>query len=223
MAAALAARGLPVDSTELLAVFRDEVSDTERPYVWSDEAVYSYIDEAQKMFCRNTYGIEDARGFTVDIQTGVEWYEMSPAILKVRSATLSSNGNPIRVIASEQLRVNQIKFDGRVDLVSVLVTGLEKNMMRAWPVPSMPVTIELLTFRLPVRLAIGAEPEIDEQHHRGLLLWAKHRAYDVQGSDTTNRTSSERYFTQWTEYCAKARSEQGRRVRPTGVVSYGGI
>ena len=59
-----------MNTTELLAVFRQEVFDLETPYLWSDALVYTYIDEAQKQFCRDTYGIEDSSSFTLAIAIG---------------------------------------------------------------------------------------------------------------------------------------------------------
>ena len=56
-------------NTELLAIFREEVSDLEVPYLWSDTLVYGYIDEAQKQFCRDTYGMLDARTRTFSNST----------------------------------------------------------------------------------------------------------------------------------------------------------
>ena len=49
-----------MDSTTLHDLFRSEVRDEATPYLWSDVEVYSFIDDAQKMFCRLQGGIADA-------------------------------------------------------------------------------------------------------------------------------------------------------------------
>ena len=78
-------------TTELLALFRTEVSDLEAPYLWSDALIYSYIDEAQKQFCRDTYGIADARSYTIDLLTdGTEWYNIDPGSRNVRSSAVQA-------------------------------------------------------------------------------------------------------------------------------------
>ena len=35
-----------MNTTELLAIFREEVADIELPYLWSDALIYAYIDDA---------------------------------------------------------------------------------------------------------------------------------------------------------------------------------
>ncbi len=92
-----------MNTTELLAVFRQEVFDLETPYLWSDALVYTYIDEAQKQFCRDTYGIEDSSSFTLAIAIGTEWYAIDPRILKLRDAVDSATGKPVDLIAVEKM------------------------------------------------------------------------------------------------------------------------
>ena len=49
-----------MDSTALHDLFRSEVRDEATPYLWSDAEIYSYIDDAQKMFCLLT-----SKGYTL--------------------------------------------------------------------------------------------------------------------------------------------------------------
>ena len=55
--------------TELHDLLRFEVSDEEADVLWSSANLYGYIDEAQKQFCRQTYGIEDARHCVETVET----------------------------------------------------------------------------------------------------------------------------------------------------------
>ncbi len=78
-------------------------------------------------------------------------------------------------------------------------------------------------FRLPDTVIAGDDFEIDEQHHRGLLLWVKHRAYDVQDSEMYDKRKSMDYEARFRAYCAVAKAEQDRLNRPVSVVAYGGL
>ena len=49
-----------MDSTDLLGLCRAELNDAIQPYMLTDDQLYSYIDDAQTMFCRLTDGIGDA-------------------------------------------------------------------------------------------------------------------------------------------------------------------
>lgn len=209
--------------TELLAVFRFETNDVERPYVWPDEIVLTYIDDAQKQFCRDTYGVADARSFSLTTSPDVEWYNLDPSILKVRGATERATGRNVAMVAAEKTQEQYIHFDGAFGPIKAFVTGLEKNVLRAWPKPNQTQTVNLSVFRLPADIASGDDFEIDPQHVLPLLFWVKHKAYDVQDSEVFNPQASDKYRAKWDAYCAKALNEQSRASHIAGNVTYGGI
>lgn len=212
-----------MNTTELLAVFREEVFDQAAPYLWSDALVYRYIDDAQKQFCRDTYGVADARNFSITTSSGVEWYDLDPRILKIRLATDQATGRDIAVVAAENAAGQGIRFDGAVGPFRALVSGLEKNVLRAWPKPILAQTVTLAVFRLPADVGAGDEFEIDAQHVLPLLFWVKHKAYDVQDAEVFNPQASDKYRAKWDTYCAKALNEQSRASHVAGTVAYGGI
>ena len=209
-------------NTELLAIFREEVSDLAVSYLWSDTLVYGYIDEAQKQFCRDTYGIEDARTHKVSIVAATEWYALSPKVLKVRAAVDSVTGADISLIAAERMTGLGMRFDTRAGPLRALITGLEKGKLRAWPVPNIASVAQLHVFRLPNDLEVGDEFEIDDQHVRNLLYWVKYRAYNVQDSETYDKQSAARNKADHEAYCARAKDEQSRRMHTASCVAYGG-
>ena len=212
-----------MNTTQLLAQFRGEVADTELPYLWSDALIYTYIDEAQKQFCRLTEGIEDARSYTLKIKVGVSWYDLDPAILRIRSAHDQATGREIPVVTTEKLSTMGTWFDGSAGPLRALVSGLEKGSLRALPVPSIASTVELRTFRLPADIAAGDDFEIDAQHVLNLLYWVKYRAYSVQDADAGDKSRAELNRKEFELYCTRARVEQGRLRRPVSTVAYGGI
>ena len=210
-------------TTELLALFRSEVRDLELPYLWSDAQVYGFIDDAQKIFCRDTYGVADARQFTIAIAPDAEWYTISPLILKLRDAVNSVTGRSVPIIAVEKMEAEKMKFNGIKGPIRALISGLEKGVLRAWPIPTLAVTLNLLTFRLPADVGAGDDLEIDPQHHRHLLYWVKYLAYDVQDAETYDKQASDKYRAKHDAYCAKALNEQSRASHSAGTVIYGGI
>jgi len=217
-----------MNSTDLLGVFRDEMADTEAPYLWSDAMLRRYLDDAQKVFCRKTEGIEDSSTPAItrlDIQAGVEWYATDKRILKVRKAFDTATGRELPIVNMERAGAEGIRFDGRAAPIKALVAGLEKHKLRAWPKPSAGATIDLSVFRLPLEPITGPDQdlELDDQHHLALLLWMKHRAYGKEDAETFNRAKSEDYEARFYLYCAEARKEQERARRVTGTVLYGGL
>ena len=213
-----------MNTAELLAVFRAEVRDTAQPYLWSDELVYGYIDDAQKQFCRDTYGLADSRSFKIQVKDdGTEWYSLDPRILKIRNAFDTSTGVEVPLVAAEKMQLRGVRFNGAVGQTKVIVVGLGDNAVRVWPKPNVAMSIELHTFRLPSDAGAGDDLEIDPQHHRHLLYWVKHLAYDMQDSQTYDKQASDKYRAKWDAYCAKSKADQGRASRPVGTVAYGGI
>lgn len=218
-----------MNSTDLVDQFRSEMSDVVAPFLWSDVLVYGYVNDAQRMFCRLTNGLADSRTAAVTqlaIVPSTEWYDLHPAILKIRTATRGDTGREVTLVNPERAAQNGIRFDGRTSVLNSLVVGLEEHAVRAWPVPNETVTVNLSVFRLPlvaITDAGGQALEIDEQHHTHLLLWAKHLAYDKQDAETFDRRKSDDFAARFRAYCEGAKKEQDRARRVVGAVAYGGI
>ena len=210
-------------TTELLAVFRQEAFDLETPYLWSDALIYTYIDEAQKQFCRDTYGIADSKTFTISIVAATEWYTIDSRILKLRDAVDAVTGLPVALVAVEKMEDNELRFDGTTGPLRALITGLEPHEVRACPIPNQTKTVALRTFRLPATVTSGSSFEIDAQHILYLLYWVKYRAYYVQDADARDEKKAEANRVMWNTYCAAAKIEQSRARRPVSTVTYGGI
>lgn len=86
------------------------------------------------------------------------------------------------------------------------------------------LTLQMTVFRLPrVDITDDQELEVLPQHHRHLLLWAKHLAYSKQNAETFDRTRAKEFESGFLSYCSAAQIEQRRtRHKPRSVV-YGGI
>lgn len=218
-----------MNSTELLTLLRTEIKDDVEPYMMGDAVLYSYLDDAQSMFCRLTEGIEDSRtaGITdLSVVSGTAWYPISKLILKLRSVTRLADGAVIEVVNSEMAHKKGLRFDAKVGPLACFVTGLQKNELRAWPVPNQDAEFTLSVFRLPLVPITDVgdqEMEIDAQHHRHLLNWVKRLVYDNHDTELFDRRRSDEYGQRFEAYCARARVEQERGRRTVGTVLYGGI
>jgi hypothetical protein len=153
-------------------------------------------------------------------------YPTSKLILKVRTITRTDTGRVVEVVNAERAAARGIYFDGHTGPFKVLVAGLDKSALRAYPVPSEAVTLNLSVFRLPLKPVTDAGDEaleIDEQHHLALLIWAKHKAYGKQDAETLDQRKADAFEQKFYTYCAAARTEQERARRVVGAVAYGGI
>lgn len=215
-----------MNTTELLSVFREEMNDQAKPYLWNAPLFFSYLDEAQSQFCRLTEGIEDASSLLTQLTlaAGTSWLPISPKVLKVRAATLDTTGAPIPVYSAEEAPRRGIRFDARTGPLRALVFGMEKSKLRAWPTAHADTPLSLQIFRLPLEaLTDDDQPlEIDEQHHLPLLHWVKFRAYSKDDVETYDPRKAEQNEQRFYAYCANAKREQGRARHSAGTVAYGG-
>lgn len=214
-------------SGDLLDLFRDEMVDKATPYLWSDDLVFGYIDDACKRFCRLTDGIPDSTTAAVvnlTIVAGTDTYPLSPSILKVRTARRGDNGQEVQVINEEDMAPQGRYFDNRPGTPTALITGMDVDSVRVHPYPSEAVLMKLSVFRLPLVVITDDLPlEIPAQHQRALLLRTKALAYGKQDAETFDRTKSETFDDKFTAYCAAAKAEQARARHKPRTVAYGGI
>lgn len=219
-----------MNSSELLSLFRQEMNDNVAPYLWSDEEVFSFEDDAQKMFCRKTDGISDATTpavVSLAVTPGTTWVNLHPAVLKIRGCVRIDTGRPVEVINREDMAPRGWYFDGTTTgPVKALVVGEEAHKARVYPKSNETVGIELLTFRLPLTeiTTEGDEAfEVDAEHHRHLLLWMKHLAYSKQDAEAYDKTKAAEFEAKFIGYCEQVKEEERRKRHKVRVVMYGGI
>lgn len=215
---------------DLYGHFRSEVNDLAQPFLWTDDEVYHYMNEAQKMFCRLTDGISDATTSAVvniPLAAATEWYPLHPSILKIRGATFLSNGRPIDVLNYEDMAPKGMRFDGRTGPVRAMIIGMEDFKVRVWPMPDVNSidSIILLVFRLPLKdiTEDSTKFEIDDDHHRYLLDWMKALAYSKQDAETYDRGKSLEFEGKFRNYCEQAKIEQRRKRHKNRTMGYGGL
>lgn len=216
-------------SDSLLDLFRLEMSDAVAPYLWSDEEIFSYEDDAQTMFCRKTDGIADASTpavVNIAVIPGSDWMALHPQITRIRSARRADTGRALDIINHDDMPARHWYFDGIRNRVKALVIGMEANKVRVFPVSNEIVTLNLTVFRMPLVpiTDVGGQAfEIASEHHRHLMLWMKHLAYSKQDAETFNRTKAEEFEQRFIAYCGQVKQEERRKAFKVRTVAYGGI
>lgn len=225
---------------ELLNRFRLDVRDApgDGDQLWTDAEIYSYMDDAQKMFCRLTGGIADSSSAVTQIiaTAGEEFGDISDRILKIRYAKRASDYREVQLLNFEDIQfgARQIedygtwttpRLDATEGLISALITGMEARKVRFYLIPEADETINLTVYRLPLEDIEGAtsDLEIDSLHHTGLLHWMKHMAYSKQDAETFDKTKAEQFALAFERYCAQARNEREKREHKYRTVGYGGL
>lgn len=216
-----------MDSTRLNELFRKEVFDVAEPYLWTDDEVFHYANEAQNTFCRLTGGLADASTpavTQVQVTAGNPWAAISPLILKVRGVN-GADGRYIDPMNYEDLQRAGIKLNSRTGNPELLILGMETDKVRVYPVPVINETVELLVYRLPLKMIddFDQKIEIAKQHHTALLLWMKHLAYSKADAETFDKGKAVEFERAFQTYCFSAQTEKDTAKHKTRVVSYGGL
>lgn len=226
-----------MDSTALRDLFRIETKDLETPPLWSDTEIFSYIDDAQKMFCRLQGGIADSSSTLtqVALTANQPFADISPLILKIRQVTRASDYKEVEILNFEDLQAKQapedygiqqrFRLDGLIGEVRAVVVGMETNKLRLVRIPAMSQTLNLITYRLPLVdiTTTGQSLEIDSIHHRHLLDWMKHLAHKKQDAETYDRGRSEEFGAAFRAYCDQAKAEREKREHKYRTIGYGGL
>lgn len=209
--------------------FRSDVRDEAAPYLWSDAEIYSYMDDAQKMFCRLTGGVADYSSplCEIPVSAGARTVAYDPRILKLRGVRRVSDGEGVKVLNYEDMDVRYADHRNweRPGPIQAVVTGMEANKLVLVGLPVTNDALRATVYRLPLETVTETSTllEIDEQHHRHLLTWMKHLAHEKQDAETYDRGRSAEFRQKFLEYCAEAKGERERREHKYRTITYGGL
>lgn len=222
----------------LYDLFRSDMSDQEQPYLWTDDEVWDYMDDAYSMFVRLRGGIPDATSnlTKIAIAAGEAYSKIDPRIMKIRRVTLVSNGLALDLKNVEDTPLTRVNdygtlspagYDTVPGQVRCMVIGEEEGLVRWISVPAANDTAKLVVYRLPLNTLSedSGDTDMDEvqpHHHRHFLKWMKHRAYDKQDAETFNRGRSDDEKAKFEAYCLQAKGELDRQKSKTRIVAYGG-
>jgi hypothetical protein len=191
---------------------RSDRTDGASDYLWTDETLVRYINEAQRRFACRSLIIRDAStSEVVDVvlQTGVTEYALHPAVLAVISAKIEGDQADLHRGGHSILNRADISPDNwDLALSSATAPGkpaafatdeevveddagtVSAVTMRLFPPPSAAYNgtkIKLRVVRKPLNtLVVGnkeAVPEIPEDHHIEMLDWAAYLALRIVDQD----------------------------------------
>lgn len=181
-------------------------------YLWSDETLLRYINEAQRRFARMGLVLRDAttpQCCVVTLKANVTTYALDPAVISVISAKYPTDvGDLARaghaafgtIRPPDPYFVNPSSLDalppGKVRAYSTdeEVRGDDDGTMsvvtlRVYPAPTTAYAtpLQLRVNRLPLNDLslddLDAVPEIPEIHHIDMLDWAAYRALRIVDHD----------------------------------------
>lgn len=222
---------------ELLSQFRRDVSDTAKPYLWSDGEVYFYMNSAYRSFVRHTGGVADV--LTSDVceipfAVGDQFIDLHKSILRINRASLASDGRKVEIknINDMDTVTGEADYGQRpgIDMnssgsVKYLVIGEQRDVGRLVYVPDTADTLKLQVFRMPLNIIVDANSsfdDIEEDHHEYLSLWMQHKAYSKHDADCFDQRMADLREKEFFNYCSGVKAQWDRYKSKVRVTRYGG-
>ncbi len=218
-----------MDAGEVVAMFRNEVMDTEMPYLWTDDEAMVYLNDAYTMFVRFMEGAPDSitsACCTVGYSAADTSVDIHPAVLRIVRG-FNDNGDELSVVENTDAPLVR-NSAGRVSLLRVgsetgaevqyLVLGADPYKARIHPVPTAGGSLTLQVRRLPLSAITATDDTLDDipaAHHIHLVKWMKSLAYRKQDSDTFDANKADSNENAFLHYVNQSVFELSRLRRKT--------
>lgn len=190
---------------QLIDAFRARAHDTVAPYLWSDDELQEYLDDAHNEAAERGSLLRDsttAEICEVAVAATIAAYELDPRILLVLRAKLDGETRPLDITSTEALDRDKPGWEeasGRVTSIAIDAQG-SGWLATLVPTPNEADVLRLQVFRLPMESIATdtAEPELNARLHVRLVDWMMFRAHskkDAETQDDAKATMHEAIFT----------------------------
>lgn len=169
-------------ASKLIEVFRQDILDTAKPYLVSDDVALFYLNEAQIEAARRARLITDSTSpvATASVSAGDPDVKIDPRIVSIRRIRLLSQPEQLRKAQAREMDNFNPGWDSSTSQSTpcFAVLGYETNKIRLHPVPAVGDELQMTVVREPMNaMEINSEPEIAPRWHLSLIEWMKFRAY----------------------------------------------
>lgn len=217
---------------ELQAQFRLQVDDSSEPYLWSDDEIIAFIDEAEDDFCERADAINDQ--ISLNFLANTVWLEIPEYITKLRFAMVDDqsvricNHDPAALAGGEDYGSYTTGWNWQPETgtqIRALVTDMRLGYVRLYPIPTVGGTLILDVYRRPIAtLAERTELEVtDRKQQNAILTKACSLAYAKHDAEVYNPQMSQALEVQYLQTCDELARSARRRRRNNQSVGYGGL
>lgn len=203
-------------------------------YLWEDDTLIRYMNEAQRRFARRSLILRDARTpevVNVTLKAGVADYDLHPAIISVISAAVSGATMDLTRVGHALIHgytnpIGRIYYpaDFSSSPAAPLAFATDEMLvedddgsvsalsMRVYPTPRTEdagTVIKLRTIRMPLDDLspnnLSAVPEVPSDYHLAMLDWAAYLALRIVDDDAGSPKRAQEFATSFEAHVAEAR------------------
>lgn len=211
-------------------------------YLWEDETLVTYINEAQRRLATQGLVLRDATTDEVTkitLVAGQSTYVLHESVIAVMSAKNSTQVADLNRVGHSVLAAYRAPSDNWIDpagftglpagatlaystdegLQAVDSDSLSQIALRVHPVPSTAEAgnvIRLRVVRKPLEKLVagdlGAEPEVPEDYHIEMLDWAAYLALRIVDDDAGSPKRAEDFKASFEQHVKEARTNVLRKL-----------
>jgi len=212
----------------LITAFRAQSRDTIAPYLWKDSELYEFATQAESLVAFRTMCLLDITSVAAvaDVSAGEPMVDLHHSVLRIRSATLIQGNTEQELDIKSLEAASGYRLFTTTGTPCAVITGVETNKLRLYPIPVADATLQLAVFRMPLLpLTATSKFEVPFQYTGALIEWMRHRAYGKVDSDIFNPSESAQGLAAYENLVdGYITSESLRRGGAQNVsISYGGI
>lgn len=208
--------------SDLIKAFRDDEKDLVDPYFWSDGQLVRFANGALAAFAERTKSII-GDGIEVEFTAGEDEIEYPAYIIDVIDAELflGERSWPIDVRSPAEIRRSRLPTTGRP---CVLLASSAVGRMRLAPPPRESGKVVLQATRRPTKELTKESKLVDVNpaHREYLLLFIKHRAYNVKDAEIFNAVKAGQYLAEFNYECQRIYEDELRRRGGARSIRYRG-
>ena len=204
---------------ELIRRFRVLAMDKAQPYLFADEDVIDWLNDAQRQACiRGRLLREDANPAVCEIALtpGQRTYPLHKSVYEIINARIvPGNGDRARtVFLASREWMDENMPDWRDEQGQAEFAIQDDTSIRVGGVITTGDKLAIECYRTPLKVLANDvdKPEIHEAHHEHLIQWALHKAFSVVDAETFDAQRSERAENEFTRYFGTLPDSDLRRV-----------
>lgn len=222
-----------VDS--LIEQFRTQMDDNIEPYLWHEDRIVEWLDEAQKIFAERTKYFKGSESIAVLSADGGDFATPAYA-LEIRRAILTSNPTPLFIGNFNAIDRGAVYSDYGIDLNGdwealtgtprLLVLDEKTGYGRLVPKPPADDTIKIHYFRYPLKDITSSSSTLeltDTRHQRIMVVYARAMAYGDHDADVYDPKQEESKLAEFHAKVDVIAAQIKRQTRKAGTVKYGGL
>lgn len=223
------------DLDEMIAKFRSEMEDTVEPFLWSEDEIVDYLDEAQDEFAQLTDAIADA--ITISYTASESEVDLPFYVTRIRDGFVTASGLILNLfnheewdeyIESDDYGMRLVNKDWMSKTASepeAVITDTESGKLRFYPIPTVDGSVTLRVYRRPIKdLGSAGKFEItDRMKQRVFLKKAKAIAYRKHDAEAFNPQLAQELEQQFEQGIMELKSRVARARRRSKAVAYGGL